>query len=137
MRRGQPAIEFLAIVALFLLLTVPIFMYFYISAPQKEYYASLSQAESACAEFIKYGEIVGVQSNGTKLSRMIVLPKHTTKITLNGTSASLSVKYGNLKSDILRRGSVSFAHKEIDVPSGGTYSFVFENKEGKVYVEKQ
>ncbi len=137
MRRGQPAVEFLAVVAMFLLLTVPVFMYFYVSAPQKEYYASLSQAEAACNEFIKYGAMVGVQSEGTKISRLIVLPKHAQKITLNGTSVSIFVKYGNLESDVVRMGPAMFEYAEIDLPSGGTYSFVFENMGGKVHVRKE
>ncbi len=65
--RAQAAAEFLAIVAFFMLVTIPLFAYFYTSAPQKEYYASLSQAEVAASEFVKYGELVGTQANGTKI----------------------------------------------------------------------
>lgn len=135
--RGQAAVEFLAVVAFFLLITIPLFAYFYTSAPQKEYYASLSQGESAAAEFIKYGELVGTQSNGTRIRRLIVLPKYTEAVALNGSFAVLSIEYAGLNSDVARKGSAAFAEKRIEIPQGGTYAFTFENAEGEVNVSKE
>ncbi len=40
-----------------------------------------------------------------------------------------------METDIVRMGAVNFTSKEIRNISGGTYAFVFTNKEGNVYVD--
>ncbi|MCX8200358.1 MAG: hypothetical protein N3G76_02720 [Candidatus Micrarchaeota archaeon] len=134
--RGQVAIEFLAVVAFFMLISVPLFMYFYTAAPQKEYYASLSQAESAADELIKYGELVGTQGNGTTVSRVIVFPKHATRVSFNSSHVSIHIEYSDLKTDIVRAGPVNFIDSTYSLPAGGSYSFTFKNTNGNVYVTK-
>ncbi|GEM_PF-2249022 len=135
--RGQVAVEFLAVVAFFILITVPVFLYFYTSAPQKEYYASLSQAESSADEFVKYGELVGTQGNGTNITRLIVVPKYTQNITLNGTLAVIHVEYFDMGADVVRQGTMNFTPSVMQVGGGGTYAFVFENAGGNVNVTKK
>lgn len=134
--RGQVAIEFLAVVAFFLLISVPLFMYFYSAAPQKEYYASLSQAEVAADEFAKYGELVGSQGNGTSISRIIVLPKNTGAIRVHGTHVSIRVASMGLETDVVRTGPVNFSDAEFTVGSG-SYMFTFTNMGGNVNVTMQ
>jgi len=136
-KKGQVAIEFLAVVAFFLLISVPVFLYFYTSAPQKEYYAILSQAEVAADEFIKYGELVGTQGNGTSISRVIVLPKNVDRVNLNGSHASLHISSGGLESDIVRTGSVTFKEASFPINDGGSYMFTFTNVDGNVNVTKK
>ena len=134
--RGQAAVEFLAVVAFFLLVTIPLFAYFMIAAPQKEYYASLSQAEVAASEFVRYGELVGTQSNGTNITRVIVLPKYVSKINMSGDRVYLLVEFADLSTHVIRKGSVNFSSTEIEVPGGGTYAFTFVNINGDVNVSR-
>ncbi|MEM0437776.1 MAG: hypothetical protein QXU54_00575 [Candidatus Micrarchaeia archaeon] len=131
--RGQSSVEFLAVVALLLLLVVPVFLYFYWEAPQRDYYASAVQAESCADEIAKYGELVGVQGNGTKVSRIIVVPKYAERIELNGSHVMVRVSYAGMSSDIVRVGPVNFSSTQLSL-SGGAYALVFENRDGVVYV---
>ncbi|MEM3364299.1 MAG: hypothetical protein QXS93_02195 [Candidatus Micrarchaeia archaeon] len=133
-RRGQVAVEFLAVVAFFILISVPLFMYFYTAAPQKEYYASLSQAEAAADELVKYGELVGTQGNGTTISRVIVFPKYATQVSFNASHVAIHVEYSDLKTDVVRTGPVRFSQSTYMLPAGGSYVFIFKNINGNVYV---
>ena len=138
MKKGQASVEFLAVVAFFLLVTTPIFIYFFSSAPEKDYYASMMQAQFSAEEFVKYGELVGAQGNGTKVMRVIVVPPYTKKVLLNGTHAVITIKYGDtaMYSDIIRRGAVNFSETAFEL-GGGTYTFLFENQGGVVNVSKR
>ncbi|MCX8205930.1 MAG: hypothetical protein N3H30_01745 [Candidatus Micrarchaeota archaeon] len=135
-RRGQSSVEFLAVVAMLLLLIVPVFLYFYWEAPQRDYYASVAQAESCADEIVKYGELVGVQGTGTKVSRIIVVPKYAERIELNGSHVMVRVAYAGMSSEIVRIGPVNFSSTQLEI-AGGAYPLVFENKNGVVYVSRQ
>ncbi len=134
--RGQVAIEFLAVVSFFLLISVPLFLYFYSSAPQKEYYASLSQAESSADQIVKYGELVFTQGNGTNVTKLVVLPKHVTRLTLNASHVVLHVESMGLVTDVVRSGPVNFTTAQYPISDGGSYLFTFTNINGNVHVTK-
>jgi hypothetical protein len=134
--RGQVAIEFLAVVSFFLLISVPLFLFFYSSAPQKEYFASLSQAESSADQLVKYGELVFTQGNGTNVTKLVVLPKHVTNLTFNGSHVALHVESMGLQTDVVRSGPVNFAPAQYPISDGGSYQFTFTNLNGNVYVTK-
>ena len=133
-KRGQVSIEYLAIVMFFLLISVPIFTYFYISGPEKEYYASVTQAERVANEIIDNSRLVSSQLYETKISRTTVVPKYVTNITFIDNRVVITLQQNELKSQVVRQGAVRFNQTNIEIYGGTTYTFVYENTKQGVHV---
>lgn len=130
-KRGQVSTEYLAIVMFFLLISVPIFTYFYIAGPEKEYYASVTQAEHVANEIIDNSRLVSTHLYGTKISRISVVPKYVTNITFNGNTIVITLKQNDLVSQVVRQGAVRYNSTNIETYGGTSYTLVYENtKEG-------
>lgn len=132
--KGQVSTEYLAIVALFLLMTIPIFSYFYISAPEKEYYNSVIQAEQVANDIIDNSRLVSTNLYGTKISRVNVIPKYATNITFKDNTVVITVERFDLKTQVVRQGAVKFNESVVDVYGGVSYTLVYENTKDGVHV---
>lgn len=133
-KRGQVSTEYLAIVMFFLLVSVPIFTYFTISGPEKEYYASVTQAEQVANEIIDNSRLVSTNLYGTKISRTSVIPKYTKNITFSGNTIVITLENNDLKSQVVREGAVRFNETYIEVYGGTSYTLKYENTNEGVHV---
>lgn len=133
-KRGQVSTEYLAIVMFFLLISVPIFTYFYISGPEKEYYASVTQAERVANEIIDNSRLVSSQLYDTRISRTTVIPKYVTNITLTDNRVAITLEHNELKSQVVRQGAVRFNRTNIDIYGGTSYTLRYENTQDGVHV---
>lgn len=133
-KRGQVSTEYLAIVMFFLLISVPIFTYFYIFGPEKEYYASVTQAERVANEIIDNSRLVSSQLYDTRISRTTVIPKYVTNITLTDNRVAITLEHNELKSQVVRQGAVRFNRTNIDIYGGTSYTLRYENTQDGVHV---
>jgi len=133
-KRGQVSTEYLAIVMFFLLVSVPIFTYFYISAPEKEYYASVTQAEKVANEIIDNSRLVSSQLYDSKISRTTVIPKYVTNITFTENRVIITLQQNELKSQVIRQGAVRYNNTNINIYGGTSYTLMYENTKDGVHV---
>ena len=127
MGRAQVSMEYLAIIMFFLLVSVPIFTYFYISGPEKEYAASITQAEKIANEIIDNSRLINSQGYGTKISRTIVIPKYVETINFTGNYVVITLNNNDKISQVMRKGSVKFNDTVLDVYGGISYTLKYEN----------
>lgn len=133
-KRGQVSTEYLAIVMFFLLISVPIFTYFYISGPEKEYYASVTQAERVANEIIDNSRLVSSQLYDTRISRTTVIPKYVTNLTFTENRVIITLEQNELKSQVVRQGAVKFNATNIEMYGGTSYTLRYENTKEGVHV---
>jgi uncharacterized protein (UPF0333 family) len=133
-KRGQVSTEYLAIIMFFLLVSVPIFTYFYIAGPEKEYYVSVTQAEQVANEIIDNSRLVSTNLYGTKISRTSVIPKYTKNITFSDNTVVITLENNDLKSQVVRQGAVRFNETYIEVYGGTSYTLMYENTNQGVHV---
>jgi uncharacterized protein (UPF0333 family) len=133
-KRGQVSTEYLAIVMFFLLISVPIFTYFYISGPEKEYYASVTQAERVANEIIDNSRLVSSQLYDTRISRTTVIPKYVTNLTFTENRVIITLEQNELMSQVVRQGAVKFNDTNIEMYGGTSYTFMYENTKQGVHV---
>jgi len=126
-KRAQVSMEYLAIIMFFLLVSVPIFTYFYISGPEKEYAASITQAEKVANEIIDNSRLINSQGYGTKITRTIVIPKYVETINFTGNYVVITLNNNDKISQVMRKGSVKFNNTVIDVYGGISYTLKYEN----------
>ncbi len=132
--RGQVSMEYLVIIMFFLLISVPIFTYFYISGPEKEYYASVSQAEMVANEIIDNSRLVSTQLYGTKISRISVVPKYVTNISFIDNQVVITLKQNEFESQVIRQGAVKFNNTFVKMYGGTSYTLKYENTNEGVHV---
>lgn len=126
-KRAQVSMEYLAIIMFFLLVSVPIFTYFYISGPEKEYYASITQSEKVANEIIDNARLINSQGYGTKITRTVVIPKYVDNINFSGNYVTITLNYNDKFSQVMRKGSVKFNETSLDVYGGISYTLKYEN----------
>lgn len=126
-KRAQVSMEYLAIIMFFLLVSVPIFTYFYISGPEKEYYASITQAEKVANEIIDNARLINSQGYGTKITRTVVIPKYVDNINFSGNYVIITLNNNDKVSQVMRKGSVKFNETSLYVYGGISYTLKYEN----------
>ena len=125
--RAQVSTEYLAVIMFFLLVSVPIFTYFYVSGPEKEYYASITQAEKVANEIIDNARLVNSQGYGTKITRTVVIPKYVENINFTENYVIITLNNTDKISQVMRKGSIKFNNTLIDVYGGISYTLTYEN----------
>ncbi len=119
MKRGQSAIEFLAITAFGLLVLVPLLMYIMGTTPYKEYQTSLVAGEESLNKIVSTSEVVGVQPPGSSIEVDVKIPINAEKIVFKGHLVNMKISYGGLTSDIVKKTFVEYKDTEIKLNGGG------------------